>query len=238
MAAIVDKKEFAIGMGLMASFVAVLIFMFTPSFKGKNAFQASDDLFNTISKGSAYFIPAVRAHAGEYAFDMDIEYHARSEKSAEYAVMLLEHAGLTAHRAGEMVQVRGELTDMVNAALDDADLMFYNKSGEMAAEYNIPEDQAKEALGAWVDVLAGAERALTKQSKFDRAKYISQVKGKGVEPAYNYLGITPESAKSKAGILTFALAFYVIYTLWYGFAIFYLFESLGLKMTKGKKKEV
>jgi hypothetical protein len=33
--------------------------------------------------------------------------------------------------------------------------------------------------------------------------------------------------------------FYVVYTLWWGFAIFFIFEGIGLSMTKAKvKKEV
>jgi hypothetical protein len=58
-----------------------------------------------------------------------------------------------------------------------------------------------------------------------------------VEVGYNFYGIEPESAASKAGTLTFDLVFYVIYTLWWGFAIFYLSEGMGLQMTKGKKSE-
>jgi hypothetical protein len=30
----------------------------------------------------------------------------------------------------------------------------------------------------------------------------------------------------------------VVYTLWWGFAVFYLFEGVGLQLTAGKKKEV
>jgi hypothetical protein len=59
-----------------------------------------------------------------------------------------------------------------------------------------------------------------------------------VEVGYNYYGIAPESAKSKAGILAFALVFYVIYTLWFGYAILMLFEGFGLEMKKGAKKEM
>jgi hypothetical protein len=34
------------------------------------------------------------------------------------------------------------------------------------------------------------------------------------------------------------LIFYVVYTLWYGFAIFELFEGIGLTMKKSAKQEV
>jgi hypothetical protein len=45
--------------------------------------------------------------------------------------------------------------------------------------------------------------------------------------------------KEKAGLMTFLLVFYVAYTLWWGFAIFFIFEGIGLTMSKAKvKKEV
>ncbi len=61
---------------------------------------------------------------------------------------------------------------------------------------------------------------------------------KGVEVAYNFAKIVPESASSKMGILGFSLVFYVIYTLWWGLAILFLFEGIGLEMKAGAKKEV
>jgi hypothetical protein len=42
----------------------------------------------------------------------------------------------------------------------------------------------------------------------------------------------------KAGIMTGLLVFYVLYTMWWGFAIFYLFEGVGLTMKKAKIKKV
>ncbi len=39
-------------------------------------------------------------------------------------------------------------------------------------------------------------------------------------------------------MLTFSLVFYVIYTLWFGIAVLFLFEGFGLEMKKGARKEV
>ena len=41
----------------------------------------------------------------------------------------------------------------------------------------------------------------------------------------------PEQIKDKVGIVIFSLAFYVIYTMWYGFAILFVFEGWGLKIS-------
>jgi hypothetical protein len=42
---------------------------------------------------------------------------------------------------------------------------------------------------------------------------------------------------ARAGILSFSLIFYVIYTLWWGIAVLFMFEGIGLEMKKGHKKE-
>ena len=67
---------------------------------------------------------------------------------------------------------------------------------------------------------------------------MEEVVKKGVEVAYNFAKIEPESASSRMGILTFSLIFYVIYTLWWGLAVMFIFEGIGLQMTAGTKKEV
>ena len=81
--------------------------------------------------------------------------------------------------------------------------------------------------------------ALKKQGKIEDAKIVSDVMKKAVEPAYNYYKVEAQSVVDKAGIMTGLLVFYVIYTMWWGFAIFYLFDGIGLTMKKAKvKKEV
>lgn len=60
---------------------------------------------------------------------------------------------------------------------------------------------------------------------------------KGVEPSYNFFGITPMRVVDNIPLVAGFLIFYVIYTMWYGFAIFELFEGIGLTMKKSAKKE-
>jgi hypothetical protein len=62
---------------------------------------------------------------------------------------------------------------------------------------------------------------------------------KAIEASYNFYGVEAVQVKEKAGLMTFLLVFYVAYTLWWGFAIFFIFEGIGLTMSKAKvKKEV
>ncbi len=51
-----NKKEFAKGLLLAISFLVVLVAMFLPLFEGHNTFVAADNLFNSIAKGSTYYI--------------------------------------------------------------------------------------------------------------------------------------------------------------------------------------
>jgi hypothetical protein len=75
------------------------------------------------------------------------------------------------------------------------------------------------------------------QKQFTQAKIMNEVITKAVEVGYNFYGISAQNIKEKAGIVTFALVFYVIYTMWWGYAIYFLFEGLGLEMKAGHKKE-
>ena len=58
-----DKKAFTKGVVMAIIFFVVLAYMFSPSFDGGNAFNASDRLFNSIAKGSTYYIPRIREEA-------------------------------------------------------------------------------------------------------------------------------------------------------------------------------
>jgi hypothetical protein len=55
---------------------------------------------------------------------------------------------------------------------------------------------------------------------------------------YNFSGIAPEKVSSKTITLIVSLVFYVCYTIWWGFSIFFLFEGFGLAMEAGKKEEM
>ena len=68
------------------------------------------------------------------------------------------------------------------------------------------------------------------QKKFKEAKIIDLVKTKAVETSYNYYGIEGQKITDRIGVVTFSLIFYVIYTLWYGFGIMYLFEGVGMQL--------
>jgi hypothetical protein len=71
---------------------------------------------------------------------------------------------------------------------------------------------------------------LKKQKLFKEAKVVALVIKKVVETSYNYYTIEPQKITDKMGIVIFSLVFYVCYTLWYGFAILFMFEGWGLRL--------
>ena len=60
---------------------------------------------------------------------------------------------------------------------------------------------------------------------------------KGIEPAFNFYDIEPQKVSDKALTVTGLLLFYILYTMWWGYAIFCIFDGLGLSMTKAKVKQ-
>jgi hypothetical protein len=233
---IVHKKAFVKGLLMAISFFVSLAVMFSPLFGGENAFKAADRLFNSIAKGSTHYIPDLLKRSETYrgqAFDVTLE--TGSEKLTAEGEKVLAAAGALVVRGDGKLKVQGDLAGVVEAALRDAESMFFNRGQEIAAKYGFPE---KEVLFAWWKALGGIEKGLKEQKKFKAAAFLAEVMAKGVEVGYNFYGIEPEKASDKSWILSFSLVFYVFYTLWWGYAIYFLFEGLGLEMKSGAKKEV
>ncbi len=232
---LVHKKSFFKGLFMTVVFTAVLIVMFMPLFDGDNAFRASDKLFNSISKGSTDYIPGLQKSVPQYnkekiSLDMEME----SEAIAEHATKLLSPICDTATSSGAKLQADCNLGKVLNTALVDATAMFHNDGEKVAKKYGIEE---RLATYSWWQTLKAVEKSLTNEERFSQAAFVKEVMARGVEVGYNFYKIEAETVSSKWGLLVFALVFYVLYTLWWGFAIYYLAEGLGLELKAGKKKE-
>ena len=63
------KKQLGIGVFLMTTFIIVMVLIFMPLINGQNTLDYLDNLYNSISKGSAHYIPkvekAVKEHGSE-----------------------------------------------------------------------------------------------------------------------------------------------------------------------------
>lgn len=240
------KNEMRKGLILFISFFIVFFIMWTPWFgkddtgKGLNAFTAADNLFNSISKGSSYFLDKLRADNAAFEGKTDLD---MSVDIGEDTMLPLVETVLNQHVSnvqinGKTFHFQGDLVTLVDGIIADSSDMYHNRSAELAMRYGVDEAETRAIGYAWYLFLGELEDEFNHQGDFREAKHVKEIISRGVEVGYNFYGIEAEKATSKAGILTFSLVFYVIYTLWWGMAIFYLFEGFGLKMTKGKKKEV
>ena len=233
---IVDKKKFFVGLAMAVLFFAVLAAMFMPWFGGRNAFRASDHLFNTISKGSTYYIPGLRKKAKKHRGKaIQVTLKIDNSKTAENARAMLSRNGADVTGSAATIEVKGDLGRFLEAGLRDSDDMFHNRGRKVSGRYGFDE---KAVMYAWWVVFKESVRSLKAQKKFKEAAFMEEVQNRAVAVGYNYYRIEPKKAATKAGILTFALVFYVVYTLWWGFAIFYMAEGVGLQLKAGKKKEV
>lgn len=222
-----NKKEFFIGTGLMAAFLVVLIILFSPVYNGKNVLQYLDDLFNSISKGSAYYIPKVKEQSEKSkGVAVTMTLGMADQKQLDQTVPLFKGAGAGTEAQDLKLKVTGDLGKILEGAIVDADIMYMNDGKKISTKYGYGE---REALYNWWKALKEMEKSLTKQEKFKEAEIVSLASQKAVETAYNYYQIEPQKIGDKIWIVIFALVFYVIYTVWYGYAILFLFEGIGLK---------
>ncbi|MBW2647311.1 MAG: hypothetical protein JRE23_14275, partial [Deltaproteobacteria bacterium] len=111
--------------------------------------------------------------------------------------------------------------------LADSDLMYHNDGQTLADKYGYDEQRV---LYNWWKALKLVEEDLKKQSKFEEAKIVATVGTKAVETCYNYYKIDPQKIGDRFGVVIFSLVFYVGYTMWYGFAILFMFEGWGLRL--------
>ncbi len=224
------------GLIMAIAFIVVLIVMFSPIFGGHNAMVAADKLFNSIAKGSTNYFPGLVKKNAEYANKpFDVSLKLKDQDMAKKAAKILTAAGAKSTGETAEIKVSGDLGSIISAALKDSEAMFNNRDAELSAKYGMP---GQEALYVWWNVFKEIDKDLTRQKHFKEASFVADVVKKGIEVAYNFANIVPESAASRMGILSFSLIFYVIYTLWWGLAVMYLFEGIGLQMTAGAKKEM
>jgi hypothetical protein len=225
---IANKKKFFGGLLMLVLFFAVLVAMFLPIVEGRNALEYADGLYNSISKGSAYYIPALREEIAPLKGSVvDVSLALRPTERRDQTAQLYRRANSEVSVSGDALQVTGDLGLILEACLDDADALYANDSAAIEARYG---RDGREALYDWWESLRALDKALKNQVQFAAAEVVNRVMSKAVEPAYNYIGVEPQKITDRLGIVIFSLFFYVFYTLWYGFAIMFLFEGWGFSL--------
>lgn len=233
-----DKKHFNMGLMLAASFAVILLIIFSPIFGGgKNGLQFSDDLFNKLAKGSSYFIPKMNEQVTKFdGTTVSTTFKIDKAEDVQRVAKIFMAAGAQVGAEGQTVTLSGDLGKILSSVLKDSDAMFKNDSESVAARHGM---DGREVLALQWNVLSKMDKELKKQKKIEESNVVNAVLRRAIEPSYNFYGIEAQRVIDKAFTMIFLLVFYVAYTMWWGFAIFYLFEGMGLSMKKSKvKKEV
>ncbi len=222
------KKEFYGGFGLLIGFAVILIVIFSPVFKGQNGLEYLDDLYNSISKGSAYYIPKVKAETDTFSGrSVSTTIEMADENQTQQTAALFMKGDALVNISGTQLKIEGDLGKILANCLADADRMYMNDGQTISSKYGYNERQV---LFNWHQALIAMDKVLKKQKLFQEAKTVDWVVKKAVETSYNYYQVDPQKISDRAFIVLFSLAFYVIYTLWYGFAIMFMFEGWGMKL--------
>lgn len=228
-----------VGLLLTFSFFVLLALIFAPIFQGQNGLEFSELLFNRLAKGSSYFIPELSSKLTPFEKqEVAVSVGMESAAQATQAKAILSRVAPETTSQEAVLSVKGDLARLLGAALEDCNSMYMNDGDVLMRKYGI---DGKEALLVWYRVLNGMGKKLQtgENRNVPQSKMILAVVTKGIEPAFNFYGIQPESVSRRAGTTTFLLVFYLAYTVWWGFAIYFLFEGFGLAMTKPRiKREV
>ena len=229
---IANKKEFSGGLVMMAGFWIVFALLLSPLYPGQgkkvNMLDYMDSLYNSISKKSAYYIPEIVKKADNLkGSSFSITLKVEDKNSAPRIAAMLRTSGATVTEEENELKVSGDLGVILNGAMADTELAYTNNGEALQARHGA---EAKQVMFDWWNTLSAMEKSFTKQEKFAESTTIYKAKTKAVETAYNYYGIEAQSIKDKLVIVVLSLAGYVVYTMWFGFSILFLFEGWGLKL--------
>jgi hypothetical protein len=188
-----NKRKFYGGFGMMVAFIIVLIIFFSPIYSGQNGLDYLDNLYNSISKGSAYYIPDVKEEADKFKGNaVSVTLNMTDNKQAEQTVSLFRASSAEAMAADSQLKVTGDLGKILENALADSDAMYTN-----------------DGQTVW-KAFKEMEKDLKKQKEFKEADAVALVVKKGLESSYNYYQIEPQKIGDRFGIVIFSLVFYVV----------------------------
>ncbi|MBF0481224.1 MAG: hypothetical protein HQK81_06505 [Desulfovibrionaceae bacterium] len=238
-----NKGIFNLGLFLLVTFTAVLACILLPLYgpEGKkiNGLAVSDDFFNKLAKDSANYLSMITEEInttiGDQALDVTVKM-AKPEDAAG-AAGIITKAGFSAEAKDADIHVSAALKPMLLKFIADAQVVYDNDpDGKIKDLYGMRGDKA---LALVFEVANRSIKLLQKEKKLTEANIINSFNKRALEPAVNFYGISGEPVMKNIPALAGLLVFYVVYTMWYGYAIFYLFEGIGMTMKKSKvKKEV
>ncbi|MBF0345437.1 MAG: hypothetical protein HQL06_14565 [Nitrospirae bacterium] len=228
-----NKGAFFKGAAIGACFFGLLFLIFSPVFgNGMNGLEYADEMFNKLAKGSSHFIPGLlEGNKKNEDKSISVTFSMDKAEEAELAGKLFTTAGAKVNVVKGEINVEGSLGKVIASVLDDAEVMFQNDGDKIKAKYG---QSGKVVLKTWWGALSKMVKKLEKDGKISEAKALNTVVKKAVEPAYNFYGVQSQKVADKILLMIALLVFYVFYTIMWGYAIFFMFEGLGLSMKKGK----
>jgi len=225
----IKPGRLGIGIFLLTTFALVMVGIFMPLRDGGNALNYLDNLYNSISKGSAYYIPKVEHLVQEHGSEVvTLNLKLEDSRTALAAEPFFVRAGATTAVEGDTLMVNGDIETIFETCLEDAESAYHNRSEDLAARYGT---DARTTLHNWWQALEAMEKDLNRQKLFAMAQLTHTVRAKTVECAYNFYGIEAQAIKDRWGTVLFSLVFYVLYTIWYGYGIMYFFEGIGFELS-------
>jgi hypothetical protein len=233
-----DKKHFTTGLAMAAAFFVLFFAIMSPIFGGgMNGLEFADDIFNKLSKGSAYYVPKTSEANKKFdgkAFDVEIKID--KPEDAKRMGGLFTAAGAAVDQKEGTLKISGDVGKVLSVVIKDSDTMYKNDGEKIKTAYGYDE---KQVMKDWWNSLKKIDKALQLKSEFPSAKMVNEVASKVIEPAYNFYKIEPQKVTDRLGTMSVLLVFYVFYTIWWGYALYHLFEGVGLTTKKVKvKKEV
>jgi hypothetical protein len=165
-------------------------------------------------------------------FSVDVKF--KKPEDAKLAQVLIAKVGGTAEPKGESLAISGDLGAMLAKILEGADELYKDQDTQLQAFYGM---DGKKAMKGWWETLSAMIKPMQRAKLIEEANMLNTVNQRAIEPAYNFYGIPAESIMTKIPTVTGLLVFYVVYTMWYGFGIFDIFNGIGLSMSKSKIKK-
>jgi uncharacterized membrane protein YfcA len=227
---VVKPRKLALGLAGLVVFTVLLAWGAAGKRDGMSVLASTDDFFNQLAKDSAYFIPEARKKAVRFAGEsVDIAISPREHVSEDKARSVISDCACALTRTDDgRLRIRCAMGKLCETALADAELAFRNNDQAFLTDHRL---RAHEAVYCWWIIFDGLSRRYVQENRPELAEFTKLMATKVLEPAYNYRGIEARNVRENAAPLAGYLAFYILYTLWYGFSILFVIEGFGISMT-------
>ena len=131
-----QKRSLGIGTLLTITFLGTLIIMIMPIWDGSNFFKYADEIFNSLSKGSVYFIPEITKKIEKYDENINIKIKLEDTNIVN-GISLLYSKTAKVKVSGNEITISGNLKDILKSALLDADLAYHEKYDDLTSKYGL-----------------------------------------------------------------------------------------------------